>query len=218
MIPKVIHWCWLSGEPYPSEIRRCMDSWRKVLKGYEFKLWDINAAKAIGAPWVEVAIKERKWAFAADYIRLWALYSEGGVYLDVDVEVVKDFSTLLDGPLMLGEEGGSGCIEAAVIGAVAGNEAIRRVLESFGDELTGETLPMRMKRVIGGEVELLPSEVFSPKDWKSGKVCVTDATCTIHHFVGTWLSAKERWAQKMGRVLGRWAVPCTRWVFHRFGQ
>lgn len=218
MIPKVVHWCWLSGEPYPAEIKRCMDSWRKVLKGYDFKLWNMHAAKAIGSPWVDAAIKERKWAFAADYIRLWALYSEGGVYLDVDVEVIRDFASHMKGSLMLGEEGGSGCIEAAVMGAEVGNAAIRRVLDSFEDGLTCETLPIRMKRVLGGEVALLPPEVFSPKDWKTGKVRVKDATCTIHHFAGTWLSEKERWAQKAGRMLGAWAVPCTRWIFSRLGK
>lgn len=29
MIPKIIHFCWLSNDPYPKEIRQCMDSWKK---------------------------------------------------------------------------------------------------------------------------------------------------------------------------------------------
>ena len=202
----------------PDLMMRCVDSWHRFLNGYEFILWDMQKVESIDSTWLKNAINNRQWAFAADYVRLWALYSEGGVYLDSDVEVVKDFSPLMEGPLMLGEEGGSGCIEAAVMGAEAENEAIRRVLDSFENELTCETLPIRMKRTIGGEVSLLPPEVFSPKDWKTGKVRITDATCTIHHFAGTWLSAKERWAQKAGRMLGVWAVPCTRWIFSRFGK
>ena len=217
MIPRRIHYCWLSGEPYPRNIGRCVDSWRRILRGYEFVMWDMAKARGIGSSWVDCAIVERRWAFAADYVRLWALYSEGGIYLDSDVEVLRDFGSLLDGPLMLGEEGGTGLVEAAVMGAEAGNPVIRKALESFEEKLTDETLPCRLMRVIGGDVALLPSSVFSPKDWRTGKVRLTDETCAIHHFAGTWLSRKERWAQRMGRTFGSWAVPCTRWVFNRFG-
>ncbi len=32
MIPKIIHFCWLSGDPYPEKIRKCMKTWKKVSK------------------------------------------------------------------------------------------------------------------------------------------------------------------------------------------
>ena len=47
MIPKIVHYCWFSGEPYPVEIQRCIDSWHKYLPDYEFRLWDMNAVKDI---------------------------------------------------------------------------------------------------------------------------------------------------------------------------
>ena len=31
MIPKVIHYCWLSGDPIPEKLQRCLDSWKKFL-------------------------------------------------------------------------------------------------------------------------------------------------------------------------------------------
>ena len=42
MIPKVIHYCWLSGDPIPEKLQRCMDSWKKFLPDYEFVLWDLE--------------------------------------------------------------------------------------------------------------------------------------------------------------------------------
>ena len=30
MIPKVIHYCWLSGDPYPENIQKCISSWKKM--------------------------------------------------------------------------------------------------------------------------------------------------------------------------------------------
>lgn len=214
MIPKKIHYCWLSDEKKPPKIERCMASWAK-LEGYQVVHWDMAKAHALKSSWVEQAIAAKNWAFAADYIRLFALWTDGGVYLDTDVEIVKDFGALLEGPLMLGEEGGTGMIEAAVMGAEAGREEMRRVLDSFEAELTRETLPCRMGRVLKG-VKLLKSAVLSPKDWRTGKLQVTDETIAIHHFAGSWLSKKERAAQWAGRRFGKWAVPIVRWIGHRF--
>ena len=85
MIPKIIHFCWLSGDPYPEKIRKCMKTWKKVMPDYEIKLWSMETFDVSSAPvYVQEAVKARKWAFAADYIRMYALYTEGGIYLDSD--------------------------------------------------------------------------------------------------------------------------------------
>lgn len=216
MIPKKIHYCWLSGEELPKKMRRCVESWGKWLPGYELVLWDAKKVEEIeeGREWIRHWVERKNYAFAADFIRLWALWSEGGIYLDTDVEVLKPLDDLLARELLVGEEGGTGDVEAAVIGAEKGCAAIRRVIDSFR-EFTDETLPKRMRRVIG-EVELLPSEYLSPKSWKTGRLEVTEKTYTIHHFAASWLSRKERAAQWAGRHFGAWAIPVVRWVGHRF--
>ncbi len=95
-IPKKIHYCWLSGEPFPHIIKQCMDTWRRVLPDYELIMWDQNRFDITSVKFVEEACNVRKWAFAADYIRLHALYTEGGIYLDTDVYVLKPFDMFLD--------------------------------------------------------------------------------------------------------------------------
>ena len=216
MIPQIVHYCWLSDEEIPETMKRCMATWRDRMLGWEFRRWDMEASASITSPWLRAAIAKRQWAFASDYIRIWALYNEGGIYLDTDVEVLKDISPLLDCDLLVGEESGTGMIEAAVIGALTGNPIIKKILDSFEEAPTVETLPERMKRIIGGDVALLDSDVLSPKNWRTGKINITKRTYTIHHFVGSWLSLKEKWAVRMGQLLGAWAVPCTRWIFSRF--
>lgn len=96
MIPKKIHYCWLSGDPFPEKIQMCMASWKKVMPEYEVKLWNTENFDVESVPYVKEAFDNRKWAFAADYIRLYALYTEGGIYLDSDVKVFKKFDDLLD--------------------------------------------------------------------------------------------------------------------------
>ena len=64
---------------------------------YEWKLWSLENFDLASAPqFVRDAVKARKWAFAADYIRMYALYTEGGFYLDSDVKVLKRFDDFLD--------------------------------------------------------------------------------------------------------------------------
>lgn len=96
MIPKIIHYCWLSGEPYPEEVQECMASWKKQLPDYKLRLWDMNSFDVSSIDFVKEAVSVRKWAFAADYIRLYALYTEGGIYLDLDVLVQRTFDPFLN--------------------------------------------------------------------------------------------------------------------------
>ena len=158
MIPKVIHYCWLSGDPYPASIARCMATWRQVMPHYKIKLWNTANFDISRAPaYVQQAFAQRKWAFAADYIRMWALYTEGGIYLDSDVRVLKPFDDMLGynffssmeyhpsqvekmgSRAMIDSEGRrikdgyvSGIqIQAAVMGAQAGCRYVKDVLDDY---------------------------------------------------------------------------------------
>jgi len=96
IIPKKIHWCWLGGNPLPPLIQSCIKSWKRHLPDYEIILWDENRFDIHSVPFVEQACAARKWAFAADYIRWYALYTEGGIYLDSDVKVFRNFDKFLN--------------------------------------------------------------------------------------------------------------------------
>ena len=96
MIPKIIHYCWLSGDEIPEKLQLCMASWKKFLPEYEFMLWDLDRFDINQILWTKQAFESKKYAFAADYIRLYAIYTYGGIYLDMDVEVLKSFNPLLN--------------------------------------------------------------------------------------------------------------------------
>ena len=90
MIPKIIHFCWLSDDPYPESIQRCMDTWKKFLPDYTIKRWSTKSFNLDSVPLAKQAFESKRYAFAADYIRAYALYTEGGIYLDSDVMIHKD--------------------------------------------------------------------------------------------------------------------------------
>lgn len=89
MIPQTIHYCWFSNEEMPPLIKRCIQSWKKFMPNYNIKLWDAHSFDFSSVPFVKEAYEAKKWAFVTDYVRLYALYTEGGIYLDSDVRVLK---------------------------------------------------------------------------------------------------------------------------------
>lgn len=95
MIPKKIHCCWLGGGNFPPKVQHCIESWQRELPDYEIIIWDENRFDIRSVPWVRRAFRLKKYAFAADYIRHYALYTEGGIYLDTDIEIRKPFDELL---------------------------------------------------------------------------------------------------------------------------
>ena len=94
-IPKIIHYCWFSGEDIPPFLKSCMNTWQALMPDYQIKVWDSKSFDFSSIPFVNEAYKAKKWAFVADYIRIYALYTEGGIYLDTDVEVFKGFDEFL---------------------------------------------------------------------------------------------------------------------------
>ena len=104
MIPKTIHYTWFSGDPFPDDIKACIASWHRFLPDYSFRLWDMDAIKDIDSIFLKEAIACKKWAYAADYVRLYAVYHEGGIYLDTDVMLFKNFDAFLSDTAFIGKE------------------------------------------------------------------------------------------------------------------
>lgn len=77
-------------------VKSCVDSWQKVMPDYKIKCWSEQNFDVNSVLWVKEAIEKKKFALAADYIRLYALYTEGGIYIDTDVKVFRPFDEFLE--------------------------------------------------------------------------------------------------------------------------
>lgn len=189
MIPKIIHFCWLSNEEYPPLIKYCIKTWKQILPDYEVILWDASRFDINSVPWVREAFEAKKYAFAADYIRLYALYTMGGIYLDSDVEMLRTFNPLLINKSFLGVEASTGMIEAAIMAAEANQawceeamsfyrgksfsmdyvrendmlapKVVGRALQNIFPELNISKIGKPL-RVNNGDLMVYPAEYFSP--------------------------------------------------------
>lgn len=134
MIPKVIHYCWFSGEKPNRFIRNCIKTWKKTMPDYKIRLWDANSFDFNSVPFVRDALKAGKWAFVADYIRLYALYTEGGIYLDSDVKTYRRFDEFLDNRFFIGTEplGNNEVeVESAIMGSEPGHPYVKSCLDVY---------------------------------------------------------------------------------------
>lgn len=217
MIPKIIHYCWLSDDPFPDSIQKCIDSWKKNLIDYEFMLWNYKRFPKGKSIWVDQAFDNHKYAFAADYIRLYALYNYGGIYLDSDVEVLRPFDELLDLPYFIGQEKTPFGIEAATIGFPPRSQFIKDVLNRYENRhfvksdgsFDEEPLPRIIRRYIASRynynvisnisnfvytsdtINVFTPEYFSPKHYASKVMEVTHQTFSIHHYAGSWVTPPQ---------------------------
>lgn len=231
MIPKIIHYCWLSDDPVPANLQRCMQSWKAFLPDYELVHWNFVRFPKGKSKWVDQAFENKKYAFAADYIRLYALYNYGGIYLDMDVEVLKSFDSFLDLKTMLCFENSNDLrLEVAAFGAEKGSMWMKACLDYYQDKpfvnadgsFNTKVLPVvirdclkengfvikpvsSLKLVANNsdkEIPVLPYDYFSPKSYATGKIEKTENTYSVHHFAGTWLPWYCRLEKKVCSMLG----------------
>jgi mannosyltransferase OCH1-like enzyme len=96
MIPKKIHYCWFGEKALDALSEKCMASWKQYLPDYELRFWNESSFNIQESPpFVREAYRLKKFAFVSDYVRAWALYNEGGIYLDTDVEIKKNLDRFL---------------------------------------------------------------------------------------------------------------------------
>ncbi len=151
MIPRIIHYCWLSNDDKPESIQRCIASWKKHLPDYELRLWDINSFDYESVSFTKDALAAKKWPFVSDYIRLYALYNYGGIYLDSDVQVFEKLDDLLlnrffTGLEMRDKEHTQIYLEGAIMGSEKGHPFVEKALDIY----------TKRPFWVGGEMDMTP--------------------------------------------------------------
>lgn len=142
-IPKIIHYfydnvdLWKKGPN--SQVRMCVCSWKKACPDYAFMLWH-DRHPEFGeilrqSLFVRRAYELKLWAFVADYVRLYALHKYGGIYLDTDVQLLKNFDAFLNDGFFVSVEGdireGENIPEPAVMGSVPGHPLLEETMKFY---------------------------------------------------------------------------------------
>lgn len=157
MIPRRIHYTWFSDEPFPELVQQCIRSWHQFMPDYEYVLWDAKRIAGIDSLWLKQCLEKKKWAFAADFVRLYAVYTEGGIYLDTDCMAYRSLDPLLNNSSFIGRESSIHVegrrtemyLTSHCFGAEKGDWFVGRVLTYYQNRpfvmSDDKTLPMRLK-------------------------------------------------------------------------
>ncbi|MEH7493773.1 glycosyltransferase family 32 protein [Neobacillus niacini] len=223
-IPKKIHYCWFGGKEKPAIVKKCLGTWKKNLPHYEIIEWNENNFNIELNSYVKEAYHAGKYAFVSDYVRVFALYHFGGIYLDTDVEVFRSFDDFLHQPSFWGFEQ-ENFIATSTIGAKKGNLLIKEFLDSYNDknfikkdgtfnQLTNVAIITKLLQdkglLLNGQYQEInqigafyPQTYFSPYDYINYQSFISEKTYAIHHFYKSWLPLEKRIKGKMKFVLSK---------------
>lgn len=220
MIPKVIHYCWFGRGEMPQLALNCIASWKKYLPEYEIIEWNEDNFDLDMYPYAREAYDNRKFAFVTDIVRMYALYTYGGVYMDTDVEILKPLDQFLHHSAFSGFESETrfptGLMAAEKNSKWAKDNLDWYVGKHFVrengslDTTTNVTIIMNVMKDLNvrednsyqdfkGYFTLYPRDYFCPCDLSSKKITLTENSVCIHHFAGSWCAPPTKYTG-----LGKW--------------
>ena len=210
-IEKVIHCFWFSGEKKPETYQKCIDSWKRFCPDYKILEWNMDNYDYAKHPFMKKAIKEKKWAFASDYARLDVIYHQGGIYLDMDMELLHSLNSLLGCEAFFTFDTQND-IDLAAFAAKPKNLLIMKLMEfydnvEFSVDMMSQFCQPRYIRpvlkkaglVLNGNMQRIDNMVFLPKHYFMPQNSImyqcselSDETIAIHRHNGGWLDQDYR--------------------------
>ena len=212
MIPKKIHYCWFGGNPLPKTAIKCINSWKKFCPDYEIIEWNEKNFDINSNNFVKEAYENKKYAFVSDYVRLYVMYNYGGIYMDTDVEVVKNLDEFLINEGFSGFENET-CIPTGIMASKKGFKLFEYLLSYYDEKnFVNEDGSFNMKTNVviitsmltekgfcpNGKFQIVegfalyPKDYFCPYNPATGKLYKTKNTAAIHWFNKSWISNAEK--------------------------
>ena len=207
MIPKIIHYCWFGRNPLPELAVKCIESWKKFLPDYEIIEWSEDNYDVHKIPYISQAYDAKKYAFVSDFARFDILYQFGGVYLDTDVEVLKDLTPIIERGAFVGVECPGAIASGLGIASTAGNPIYKEILESYeNSEFLYKNGSQNLTTVVDrvsevfykhgftresniqtiDDITIYSADYFCPINPETGELKITANTYTIHHYAASW--------------------------------
>lgn len=221
MIEKKIHYIWLGGNELPKIAKKCIKSWKKFCPDYEIIRWDESNLNLDECKYARQAYDAKKYAFASDFLRFDILFKEGGIYLDIDVELLKPLDNYLNNEVFSGFETELNVAPGLIFGAEKGSSFVKEIIENYKNRefiknnemdlttvckiVTGMLKEKGMKinntEQVIENIHIYPAEVFCPINPDTFVKKVTKNTVSIHHYNASWYEKKKGFKAFCKRVI-----------------
>lgn len=222
MIPKKIHYCWFGGNPKSKLAEKCIQSWKDFCPDYEIIEWNESNYDLSAAPlYVRQAYEAKKWAFVTDYVRLQVVYEQGGIYMDVDVELEKPLDLLLSHSAYFGFENGTYINTGEGFGAEQGTPILLEMMEDYAkisfllEDGSYDLMPCPQRntavflrhglnqddsmQVLPGDILILPTIYLCPIDSVMKIRTNSPKTISTHWYDASWRPDRT-WAKWESRI------------------
>lgn len=231
MIPKTIHYCWFGGNPLPELAKKCIESWKKYCPDYEIIEWNETNYDVSKCAYMKEAYQAKKWCFVSDYARFDIIYNHGGIYLDIDVEIIRSLDGFLENHAFMGFESENYVAPGLIIGGEKGSREMECIMhwyethhfinESGEIDLTAnpaivtkilDGMGLRKEpsvQLLNGALTIYPKDYFCPMDYYTGDIVITENTHTIHHYCASWLNDRTKKWLLLGRRLYKSLSPAA---------
>lgn len=223
MIPRIIHYCWFGRGETPQLAKDCIASWHRYMPDWEYRLWNEACFDVESIPYTKEAYEAGKFAFVSDYVRLWALYHEGGLYLDIDFMVYKPFDDLLRWKAFAGFEGSKHLpLMMGVCASEPKGEWVAEMLKAYQDRhfllpdgsLDKTTNVQFVTAVMASngfvqdnseqdykDLHVFPVDYFCPRQ-TTGEYFRTENTYCEHCGLNSWAEQSRGWKSGIMRLVG----------------
>jgi hypothetical protein len=200
--------------------RICYLSWERFLKSYEIvevneNIFDYDKHYN-NNKFFKIVVDNKMWAFISDYVRVHILYKYGGIYLDTDVQVLKNFDKFLRNDFFISLQhwkiDGRYCVEPAVMGCSKEHPFLERIIRFYNKDfwnyketsipeifsiclkemygfygISREVIKSNYKGDIGAEFSSFPDEYFSQKIIKLKNINIYPE----NYFCPKWMSSDK---------------------------
>ena len=224
MIPKKIHYCWFGGNPLPKDVKKCIESWKKYCPDYEIIKWDESNFDINCCNFVKEAYYNKAWSFVSDYARLKIIYDNGGIYLDTDVELIRNIDDILNSNCYFSlQQEGNYVATGLGFGSVKGTQILQEMMNEYelikfeNNNREKFTCPLINTKVIkkhgnynnnkisilGENIKIYPAKYFDPISPGDTKNLMCKETYSIHHYSATWTKLSNRLKRKIINLIGQ---------------
>lgn len=224
-IPKIINYCWFGGNEKPEIVKKCINSWKKYCPSYKIVEWNENNFDITINSYVQEAYYKKRYAFVSDFARLWVIYNNGGIYLDTDVELIRNIDELTKYDAFFSSEDNININTGLGFGSKKKNELLKLLMDDYDNikfikedgSIDKTTCTIRNtkiirkylkdekvvfdKKIVYNNMCFLPKEYFCPLDYETKKMKKTNNTYAIHWFSGTWMTKIEKFKKVIKRML-----------------
>jgi mannosyltransferase OCH1-like enzyme len=207
---KKIYKIWVGPKPIPDIFKKYTDTWSLISNAEIIEIGNEYIEQVKDSYAVQWALLNHNYAVLNHYIRYHLLYHHGGIYMDLDVEVIRDSMTWWCYDLQIGMEMPNWANNHVMICNRKDNPFFAQCMTAMNcmpydqmDQVELNTGPRLVTRILqaGGftpyelenEVQcrygsVHPERVFSPHRWNEAyhPSEITPDTLAVHHFCHSW--------------------------------